>query len=156
MLFFYFLLENSATIINKNMNHNDIAGIYKAFQSTFLTEGKENNSVGTKNKKGRGGQSLPVEGKKGNKDKGFAGLGKKEKGPKVEGIKEPMEELKRKKTKRAENVKNVKNVENPKKMPVESINTDMRNNLFDRLYEEVMDDDNAALDTGTMQFRRVG
>jgi hypothetical protein len=133
MLFFYFLLENSATIINKNMNHNDIAGIYKAFQSTFLTEAK----------KGPGDQSLP--GAKGGKKSakgGFTGLGKKEKGPdKVKGILKPMEEPMQK----SKSVKNVKNAKKTVKMAKESINMGMRNNLFDRLYEEVMDDDNAAL-----------
>lgn len=113
------------------MNHNDIAGIYEAFQTTFLTEAK---------KKGPGDQNLP--GAKGGKNKksskgGFAGLGKKEKGPHmVKGIEKPTEEPRR---------KNVKNIKKTKKITKESINTSMRNNLFDRLYEEVMEDDNAAL-----------
>lgn len=110
------------------MNHNDIEGIYKAFQTTFLTEAK----------KGPGDQDLPgAKGKK-NKKTSFTGPSKKEKGPKVKGVEAPQEDLPRKKNKKVG------------KITKESINTNMRNNLFDRLYEEVMEDDNAALglDTG--------
>jgi len=130
MLFFYFLLENCLNIINKNMDHNDIAGIYRAFQTTFITEAK----------KGPGDQNLPgSKGKKGSSKQSFASLGKKEKGPhSVKEVDTPHEEPQPKS-------KNIKNVKKTKKMAKESINTNMRNNLFDRLYEEVMDDDNAAL-----------
>lgn len=111
------------------MDHNDIAGIYSAFQTTFITEAK----------KGPGDQNLPGAKGKSNQKGGFAGLGKKEKGPhNIKGVKAPHEEPQRKS-------KNIKNVKKTKKMAKESINTGMRNNLFDRLYEEVMDDDNAAL-----------
>ena len=111
------------------MDHNDIAGIYSAFQTTFITEAK----------KGPGDQNLPGAKGKSNQKGGFAGLGKKEKGPhNIKGVEAPHEEPQRKS-------KNIKNVKKTKKMAKESINTGMRNNLFDRLYEEVMDDDNAAL-----------
>lgn len=113
------------------MTHNDVASIYKAFQTTFLTEGK---------KRGPGDEDLP--GAKGNKKiKNVAGLGPKEKGPgHVKGLDVPVKVTPRKD----------KKVKKPRKMAKESINTGMSmKNLFDRLYEEVMDDESAlGIDTG--------
>lgn len=113
------------------MTQNDIDGIYKAFQSSFLTEAK----------KGPGGQDLP--GAKGKNPKGVAALGKKEKGPDtVKGLKKPDEEKQK---------KSLPKSKKGRKITKESINTGMSiNNLFDRLYEEVMGDEEAlGIDTGS-------
>lgn len=113
------------------MTQNDIDGIYKAFQSSFLTEAK----------KGPGGQDLP--GAKGKNPKGVAALGKKEKGPDaVKGLKKPEEEKQK---------KSLPKSKKGRKIAKESINTGMSiNNLFDRLYEEVMGDEEAlGIDTGS-------
>jgi hypothetical protein len=117
------------------MTHNDIADIYKAYQTNFLTEAKKAKAKD---------QDLP--GAKGKNPKGTMKLDKKG-GPKVKGVEKPVEE------------KNKKTSKKPKKMVKEGINSVMSiNNLFDRLYEEVMDDENAALglDAGEDDFVDMG
>lgn len=106
------------------MTNNNVSEIYEALQRSFLT----------KPKKGKGAEDLP--GAKSSASlKEVRGLGKAEKSPKdADGFKEPEEE---------------KNKLKMKKTVKEGINTGMSmKNLFDRLYEEVMEDDEAVLGIG--------
>jgi hypothetical protein len=102
-----------------SITKKDVDGIYDAFKRTFISESCKE-------------RPLPVEKRKKAEDKlGDSIMGSAEKGPeKVDGFKAPEEENKK--------------VKKTRKLSKESINTRMSiNNLFDKLFEEVMDDEEA-------------